>query len=708
MGANENAQLLGGESWAHINAIDNGNSSTVSDTITVLHAHRSLAKRWKADGTIAPSDKAKYFKKIEERSIHGIREASAWLTELESNHQACIIRGRFVGEREAAKRDPEYKEGLTRRTNDLFDDQPLHLLMLDVDEFISQTDPIGQPEQACDEFISKRLPIEFQGTSYHYQLSNSAGHSANRHCLKAHLWFWLKTPYTSAQLLAWAKAAKLEIDCAVFQKIQMHYTAAPIFDNGVVDPVSARSGFVEGWACDEVFLSITTDLLAKEKEKPARHERLNQFAAADPIARHLNDRGLVKNSGSNGVLNIVCPFESEHTSPSSDSSTVYFFPFTNGHKEGNFDCKHAHCRNRTRSDFLDAIGYDETAEWIGLMDDVEDHRNDNPRRFMPIPAHAFINGKTPDWIIKDLWPKAVLAMVYGASGSGKTFAVLDMALAVARGIEWRGHKVKQGPVVYVAAEGKEGLRKRLTAYAQHQGINLADVPLSVIPDSPNFLRDDDKDLASAIKECGGATVVVIDTLAQVTPGGNENSGEDMGKVLARCIRLHQSTGALVVLIHHAGKEESRGARGWSGSHAAMDAVLEITRKDGARIIRVTKQKDGEDGAEFTFCLLPVVTGIDDEGDEITSCVVVESASVPANYIKQVKGKWEKAITKVMHAALTTEMSIDTLIEQVLSHEPINSARRDRRPELIRRALDSLTKDGLVSMEGDIVTLPHAT
>lgn len=245
------------------------------------------------------------------------------------------------------------------------------------------------------------------------------------------------------------------------------------------------------------------------------------------------------------------------------------------------------------------------------------------KRFQPIPAHEFA-GYTPSvhWLIKDVLPAADLVMVYGASGSGKTFAVLDMAMAIARGVEWRGRRTHPGRVVYLVAEGANGFRRRLAAYAIANGIKLEDTDISVIPEVP-FLVDkkDTRDLIDAIRDSGGARLVVLDTFAKVTAGANENSGEDMGLALAHAQRISEVLGCTVVLVHHSGKDESRGSRGWSGIKGALDTEMEVTRAGENRAISVTKQKDGEEGVSFGFRLRDVLVGFQDEdGGEMKSCV----------------------------------------------------------------------------------------
>ncbi len=714
MNTNENAQTPGGDNWAHTetNIIADSNTEethcNAGDVVTVLRSGKLLAKRWKADGEIAAYDNAKYFK-VEDRRINNIREASALLTELEHNPKACILRGQYVGEQEAIKRDPEHKAGHARRTNDLYDDKPLHLVLIEVDNFQPLlADPVTEPEQACDEYIGCCLPKPFRDASFHWQLSNSAGHPTKRNVLKAHLWFWLNTPYPSAQLKAWAETSGLQADHSVFQKVQIHYTAAPVFEEGVADPVPVRSGFASR-SVDAVALTITPTLQLVTAEHSTRREKLQQVRDNDPIARLLNDKGMIKSDGASGALNIVCPFEHEHTSNSGDSSTVYFPPHTNGYAQGHFKCLHAHCSERSRDIFLEAIGFDSSAEIFSMFDDVNATARDNPKRFTPIPAHEFASGRPPEWIIEGIWPEAVLTVVFGASGSGKTFAVLDMAFAVARGVEWRDLKVKQGKVVYIAAEGAGGLRKRLPAYARHHEINLNDVELKIINDSPNFLQNDDKAVAEEINAVGGAKIIIIDTLAQVTPGGNENSGEDMGKVLARCKRLHQATGAHVVLVHHSGKDDTRGARGWSGIRAAVDAELEVSRNGEERCIRVTKQKDGEDGSTFAFRLLPVAIGEDQEGKIITSCVVEHFATSSVKH-KDPKKRYEKAVWRSVQEL--TELGDDIPVGDVIDHAivaiPHDPQKRDRRREGAQRAIDKLAEHGFFEVLDNKIRLPHST
>jgi len=273
-----------------------------------------------------------------------------------------------------------------------------------------------------------------------------------------------------------------------------------------------------------------------------------------------------------------------------------------------------------------------------------------PLRFQFEPASGFASATALPWIIKGILPQAGLAVLYGASGAGKSFAILDMAMAIARGCEWRKRKVRAGGVCYVAAEGAGGFRKRLTAYAQANELDLAGLPFWVLGAAPNLMEPQDaKDLIKGIRALGQpVSMIVVDTLAQATPGANENAGEDMGKALGYCKRIHAATGALVLLVHHSGKDQAKGARGWSGIRAACDAELEVTRELTGRCIRLTKSKDGEDGLEFGFDLDVVQLGVDEDLDPITSCVVVEAAVPPVGGVPARKmGRNEALVNEVV-------------------------------------------------------------
>jgi hypothetical protein len=250
-------------------------------------------------------------------------------------------------------------------------------------------------------------------------------------------------------------------------------------------------------------------------------------------------------------------------------------------------------------------------------------------RFTPVTPATFLRRRPASWIIKGVLPRAGLAVIYGASGSGKTFFTLDVAGAIVRGAPWRGVATQKGRGVYVVAEGASGFRNRLEAYCEFHGVEPAEFDLGVVADAPNLLdKGDIRDLIKALLAFGKIDFVVIDTYARAMAGGNENDAKDVGQAVAHCDVIHRKTGALVVLVHHSGKDASKGARGSGALRAAADLEVEVIQTRDYRAATITKMKDGEDGKEYQFRLAEVVIGTDDDGDDITSCVVEQRDNVP--------------------------------------------------------------------------------
>jgi archaellum biogenesis ATPase FlaH len=322
--------------------------------------------------------------------------------------------------------------------------------------------------------------------------------------------------------------------------------------------------------------------------------------------------------------------------------------------------------------------------------------DDKPARFNLTQAADYINRKSANWIIKGLLPQGELVVIYGEPGSGKSFFGSELGLAISRGDDWRGRRVKKGTVVYVAAEGAAGFAKRLKAYAHVHQVDLKTLDFYVIDGTPNLLNKEDAvELTKSIKQTCEPSVIFIDTLAQTTPGANENSAEDMGAAIAHCKAIHKATGALVVLIHHSGKDATKGARGWSGLRGAVETEILVARLQVGRYATVRKQKDGEDGGVFGFDLEVVPVGMDEDGEVITSCVVKEINSPVATSQKKVFGKWEQMIIDEAKAQLKTgvTVTVDDVIDAIYDTlEPLPDDKRDQRKATMRRAMTNLSTD----------------
>ena len=225
--------------------------------------------------------------------------------------------------------------------------------------------------------------------------------------------------------------------------------------------------------------------------------------------------------------------------------------------------------------------------------------------------------------IKHLLPKRGLASMYGASGSGKTFLVLDCGIAISIGRDWYGHKTEQCPVIYVALEGSFGITNRLSAWEKHHKTPIPQT-FRVVTDHLSLFNDGDINefAQTVLADKAGGGVIFIDTLNQSAPEADENSSKDMGKIISHAMELQALTDSLVVLVHHPGKDLSRGMRGHSSLHAALDAAIEVRKDKYGRAWSTVKAKDGPLDASHSFRLEMVDLGKDADGESVTSCVVL--------------------------------------------------------------------------------------
>lgn len=237
------------------------------------------------------------------------------------------------------------------------------------------------------------------------------------------------------------------------------------------------------------------------------------------------------------------------------------------------------------------------------------------------------NAPPMKWIIKGVLPANGLGALYGASGSGKSFLALDMGFAIANGTEWYGRRVTKSPVTYVCLESEGGLGNRVKAWSEHYQKSIQ-ANIHFITQPFDLLSSDVAELAKSVNAVGGANgLIMLDTLNRAAPGADENSSVDMGNIIAAAKRLQSLTGGLVLLVHHTGKDTSKGLRGHSSLYAALDGAIEVTKNDSRREWNVAKSKEDETGAAHAFNLEVVNIGFDDEGDEITSCVAIPNNSM---------------------------------------------------------------------------------
>jgi hypothetical protein len=265
------------------------------------------------------------------------------------------------------------------------------------------------------------------------------------------------------------------------------------------------------------------------------------------------------------------------------------------------------------------------------------------------------------WLVEDILPAASFAAIYGRPGSYKSFVALHIAACVAAGLDCFGKPAEAGPVIYVAGEGAAGLKRRSDALLEHMGLD-ADLPIYFVKAQLNLrssLEDYDA-LCAAIDSVGvRPALVIFDTFARIFAGGEENSAKDVGETIVILGAIQERYQTAVAIIHHAGKDESKGMRGSSALLGAVDTELECIKlspedsEDRIGKLTVTKQKDGEDGLIFGYRMKAVnLSKIDPDAVSLAVEPLSEADAKASGIIKDASAKQKrKRLTEAHKKAL---------------------------------------------------------
>ena len=353
---------------------------------------------------------------------------------------------------------------------------------------------------------------------------------------------------------------------------------------------------------DALWHELVTRFAVPDPEKRGRRSTdgsgVHRPDIADPVYQYLEAQGSVLDfDDKKGHAHIVCPFEDEHSTHTL-TSTTYMLAGSHGHDSGHFSCLHASCAGRNDGDFLNACGY--TA--AGFDDEVGEHgaaQLSIDELLPPAVTNRFKLltddelGALPaiQWLVRGVLPSSGIGAIFGPSGSGKSFLTLDLLACIACGSEWFDNRVKAAPVLYIGLEGEAGIAQRVNARRSTHGpasrVRYLLTPLDI------RTRSDRTALVDAIKSAGwDGGVLCIDTLNRAAPGLDENDSQHMGEVIGGAKALQAALGGLVLLVHHTGKDSTKGLRGHSSLLAALDCAIEVSRDDDRRAWRVFKSKDG--------------------------------------------------------------------------------------------------------------------
>ncbi|WP_422824376.1 AAA family ATPase [Xenorhabdus bharatensis] len=344
-------------------------------------------------------------------------------------------------------------------------------------------------------------------------------------------------------------------------------------------------------------------------------------------------------------------------------------------------------------------------------DAIETRRYDNvesiyPNRKTKLPLSVGSEGFDAqlDYVVKGIIPAHSLCSIYGASGSYKSFLAGAWGCHIATGKAWAGKQVAQGAVLYVVGEGGIGVPRRIKAWEIVNGQTVENMYLintPVFPASPAEVHE----LVIAARQVETETgqpvrLIILDTLARCFGGADENDSKDMGAFVRGCDELKAKTGASILVVHHSGKDESKGARGSSALRAALDVEYKISRegkKGGSLVITCTKMKDAEEPDTKAYDMRVVELFTDKDGEDITSLTLIDKPRDPAEEeeIEHVANKTDN------HTALWQCIRSRTALKEPCS---IALVRDDLKAMGVNvknfsRWLTKLEQDGLITRHG---------
>ena len=277
-----------------------------------------------------------------------------------------------------------------------------------------------------------------------------------------------------------------------------------------------------------------------------------------------------------------------------------------------------------------------------------------PRSFPLVAFDDVVMSTTSFHLVKNLIPRTGLVIVWGPPKCGKSFWVFDMLMHVACGWEYRGLRVKSGPVVYCVLEGAEGFKRRVEAfrltYPRSKGaaFYLMFLPLDLIRDHKALIGS----VRAQLPEGAMPVAVAIDTLNR-SLAGSESSDEDMSAYVRASDAIAAGFNCVVPVIHHCGHNGER-PRGHSSLLGAADVLIAVKRDAADNIVSVVEDaKDGPVGLEIVSRLVPVDVGQDENGDAMTSCVVEPALKATKDAPRPTKGAARNEIETLKAALLTT-------------------------------------------------------
>jgi hypothetical protein len=259
-------------------------------------------------------------------------------------------------------------------------------------------------------------------------------------------------------------------------------------------------------------------------------------------------------------------------------------------------------------------------------------------------------------IVKGVLGAGEFSLFVAKPGTGKSVLVGDIGCHIAAGMDWHGRKVKQGLVVFFAAERKKLTERRVAAWRKKHGVT--NIPFAVVGGKLDMTTGliDAKTLAMTIKALEAKSgfpcvLIILDTVTRTFGPGDQHQSRDMQRYVQSVDELNRATNAHVAAIHHSPWNDDRG-KGAIDLDGAVDVSFVVNVK-GTGLAKVftlscTGANDGEEGPVTSFRLESVTLGIDADGKVTTAPVVVQTDVVTCDG-SNLKGNTAKALDSLKRA-----------------------------------------------------------
>jgi hypothetical protein len=308
-----------------------------------------------------------------------------------------------------------------------------------------------------------------------------------------------------------------------------------------------------------------------------------------------------------------------------------------------------------------------------------------------------------EWLIKDVLQERCMSAIYGDSGCTKSFLAIDQGMHLALGLDWFGHKTyRVAPVIYVAVEGGGGLINRINGWLQANDYEAPD----------NFYVDFDciyptqkesiQNFINYYKDKGFTKgIIYIDTLnANARSDGIDENSPRMAEVIDCFQQIGKALDSGYELIHHTGKDKSKGMRGHYSTYASMDTVIYVEAEANERYSwTIQKQKEGQDEVSFGYRTEKIEVGKDSEGQPITTLVIEPEGAITRKEARETFRGHQRKLFDMLKDYLLPKPNARDSFEGFLDYVYANwtAIKSDQRRSKARNGIQTMERKGLFKL-----------